>query len=467
MTCGGDGPTSTAPAAAPGHDGPSNIVFVLVDDLGWMDLGVQGNEWYPTPNIDRLAARGLRFTDAYAASPVCSPSRAAMMSGISGARTGITDFIPGHWRPYEELTVPTNRTQYLPPEYTTYAESLQDAGYETAYFGKWHLGWGGETYPGNQGFDTFHVQKGWGHFVPPIHFGPTYPEQEEGDYLTDLLTDMTVNFITDNQDDKFAVVCSHFAVHVPLAAPDELVDAAGKRAQPEDRIYNPTYVAMVQKVDEGVGRIMDHLDSLGLTEKTLFVFGSDNGGLRQIFNKSNDVLATDNAPLRDEKGSIYEGGIRVPFILSQPGTIAEGTVSHVPTTGLDLYPTFLDVAQAPAIDSLDGESLQPLWLNEDHGLADRTVFFHYPHYHHGRPAAAIRRGNYKLIKYFDRAGPELYQLADDLGETTNLYQEEPAVGESMLIELENWLAETNAPVPVPNPDFNEARRAEWGPRPKK
>ncbi|MEO0733976.1 MAG: sulfatase-like hydrolase/transferase, partial [Bacteroidota bacterium] len=290
-----------APAAA-----PSNIVFILVDDLGWMDLGVQGNPWYPTPNIDRLAAEGMRFTSAYAASPVCSPSRAAMMSGISGARTGITDFIPGHWRPYEELYVPTNRTQYLPGNYQTYAESLKEGGYTTAYFGKWHLGWGPEHSPAGQGFDTAHVQSGWGHFVPPIRFTPKYPKAQEGDYLTDLLTDMTVDFIAEQKDTNFLVVCSHFAVHVPLEAPDEMVDVAGKRAQPDDRVYNPTYVAMVEAVDAGVGRILATLDSLGLRENTLVVFGSDNGGLRQIFNKSDDVIATTNKPLRDEKGTLYE-----------------------------------------------------------------------------------------------------------------------------------------------------------------
>lgn len=466
--CGTAQPTSTAPAASPNSSAnqPTNIVFVLVDDLGWMDVGVQGNPWYPTPNIDKLAAQGLRFTDAYSASPVCSPSRAAMMSGISGARTGITDFIPGHWRPYEQLTVPTNRTQYLPTEYQTYGESLREAGYTTGYFGKWHLGWGKEHHPKAQGFDTAHVQEGWGHFVPPIHFNPGYEKQQKGDYLTDLLTDMTVDFITDNQEGPFAVVCSHFAVHVPLEAPEALVTAAAGRPQPTDRIYNPTYVAMVQKVDEGVGRIMDHLDDLGLSENTLFVFTSDNGGLRQIFNKSNDVLATSNEPLRDEKGSIYEGGIRVPFIVRQPGTVPAGRTVNVPITGLDLYPTFLDVADAAIPDSLDGNSLVDLWQDVTDFPTTRQLYFHYPHYHHGRPASAIRQGNYKLIKYYDQNKPELYDLNTDIGENIDLAEIQPDVAEVLLADLERWLEETNAPVPVTNPDFDESRRAEWGPRPK-
>ncbi len=444
---------------------PPNIVFLLVDDLGWMDLGVQGNPWYPTPNIDRLAARGMRFTDAYAPSPVCSPSRAAMMSGISGARTGITDFIPGHWRPYEALYVPTNRTQYLPAGYQTYAETLKQTGYTTAYFGKWHLGWGQEHAPRAQGFDTAHVQRGWGHFIPPIHFAPAYPEAKKGEYLTDVLTDMTLDFIEWNQDTNFLVVCSHFAVHVPLEAPDEMIKAAGSRAQPDNRVYNPTYVAMVESVDRNVGRILDRLDTLGLSENTLIVFGSDNGGLRQIYNKSDNVIATSNAPLRAEKGTLYEGGIRVPLLMAWPGTIPAGSTSEEPVTGLDLYPTFVDVAGGVIPDSLDGNSLTPLW-SDNTSWTPRQLFFHYPHYHHSRPASAVREGNFKLIRFFDQEEPELYDLAEDIGETRNLTAELPDLAARLLADLEGWLVQTEAPVPRENPDFDNARRMEWGPRPK-
>lgn len=463
--------TSPAPASPPKNvadnqaDEASNIVFILIDDLGWMDLSVQGNPWYPTPNIDRLASRGVRFTDAYAASPVCSPSRAAMMSGISGARTGITDFIPGHWRPYEQLTVPTNRTQFLPADYKTYAETLRDAGYATAYFGKWHLGWGAEHSPYAQGFDTAHVQRGWGHFLPPVKFIPEYPEAEKGDYLTDLLTDMTVDFIEEKKNDKFLVVCAHFAVHLPLEAPDEMVDAAGKRAQPENRVYNPTYVAMIESVDAGVGRILDKIDALALAEETMIVLTSDNGGLRQIFNKSDEVIATTNEPLRVEKGAIYEGGLRVPFMISQPGSIPVGVIDSTPVTGLDLYPTFVDVAGLPAIDSLDGKSLTTLWTHPGN-WADRQIFFHYPHYHHSRPAAAVREGQYKLIRFFDQAAPELYDLRRDIGEAKDLAAVRPALAARLLKDLNHWLEENNAPLPVPNPAFDQARRMEWGPRPE-
>ena len=464
FTC-GPAPESEMSRNGVSEERPPNILFVLVDDLGWMDLGVQGNPWYPTPNIDRVAAEGMRFTDYYAPSTVCSPSRAAMMSGLSPARTGITDFIPGHWRPYEALTVPTNRTQYLPGEVMTYAEALKSERYATAYFGKWHLGWGPEHAPRAQGFDTAHVQGGWGHFVPPIHFTPPYPA-DTGAYLTDLLTDMTIDFIEQHRDTQFLAVLSHFAVHVPLEAPDELVDAAGRRQQPTDRVYNPTYVAMVESVDRNFGRLIDRLDALGLRENTLVVFTSDNGGLRQIYNKSDDVIATTNAPLRDEKGSIYEGGIRVPLFMRQPGTVEVG-VTEVPATGTDLYPTFLDVAgvdRAVWPDTLDGVSLLPALKGET--LAERPLYFHYPHYHHGRPAAAVRWGDYKLIRYFDRAEPELYNLRADLGESTDLAATDPERANRLLTELNAWLAEVDAPLPVPNPDFDVARREEWGPRPE-
>lgn len=428
-----------------------------------MDVGVQGNDYYPTPNIDRLAARGMRFTDGYAAAPVCSPSRAAILSGMNGARTGITDFIPGHQRPYEALTVPTNRTQYLPGETVTFAERLQAAGYATAYFGKWHLGWETSQLPTAQGFDTAHVRRGWGHFVPPVRFNPPYPDMEEGDYEVDLLTAMTVNFMADHSDRPFLVVCSHFAVHVPLAAPDEMVKAAASRPRPTDRIYNPTYVAMVQKVDQSLGRVVDALDSLGIFEQTLLVFTSDNGGLRQIFDKRNGELVTDNAPLRDEKGSIYEGGLRVPFLVAQPGTVPAGGVESTPVGGLDLYPTFLAAAGLPSPGGLDGNDLSALWT----GTADfpvRKLYFHYPHYHHGRPAAAVRDGNFKLIRHFDQPTPELYDLANDLGETNDLASVDPLRTKTLLTDLNAWLEATDAPLPTPNPGFDPERREEWGRR---
>ena len=464
-------PFSCAPAPPSLPDGGGlparpNILFVLVDDLGWMDLSVQGNPWYPTPNIDRAAAAGLRFTDYYAPSTVCSPSRAAMMSGLSPARTGITDFIPGHWRPYEALTVPTNRTQYLPTSVVTYAEKLKEVGYRTAYFGKWHLGWGAEHGPRAQGFDTAQVQGGWGHFFPTVNLTPG-AAIDSGAYLADVLTDLTIDFIEENRDTQFLAVLSHFAVHLPLEAPDELVAGAAARAQPTDRLYNPTYVGMVESVDRNFGRLMDRLEALGLADNTLVIFTSDNGGLQQIYNKSDSILATTNAPLRDEKGSIYEGGLRVPMFLRLPGVVRSG-VTPVPATGLDLFPTFLDaagIARSRWPDTLDGNSLWPL-ATRGAELPDRQLFFHYPHYHHGRPAAAVREGDYKLIRYFGSESTELYDLAADISETTNLSDRRPAEERRLRTALDHWLTEIGAPLPVVNPEFDPARRQEWGARPQ-
>ena len=430
-----------------------------------MDLGVQGNPWYPTPHIDAAARAGLRFTNYYAPSTVCSPSRAAMLSGLQPARTGITDFIPGHWRPYEALTVPTNRTQYLPREVETYAERLQGAGYRTGYFGKWHVGFGPDHAPQTQGFDTAQVQHGWGHFFPTVGLSPG-AGVDSGAYLTDVLTDLTLDFIRDSRDEPFLAVLSHFAVHLPLEAPDEMIRAAGEREQPANRTYNPTYVAMLESVDRNFGRLMAGLDSMGLTERTLVIFTSDNGGLRQIYNKSDQVIATTNAPLRDEKGSIYEGGIRVPMFVRMPGTVRSGT-TDAPATGLDLFPTFVEAAgqrTGGTADTLDGTSL---WghLTTGEALPQRDLYFHYPHYHHGRPAAALREGNWKVIRYFGERLPELYDLANDLGETNNLAALRPETAERLLGKLNAWLEEVHAPLPVANPDFDPQRREEWGPRP--
>jgi uncharacterized sulfatase len=389
-----------------------------------------------------------------------------MMSGLHPVATGITDFIPGHWRPYERLTVPTNRTQYLPTEIVTYAEALKRADYATGYFGKWHLGWAEDQSPMAQGFDTAHVRGGWGHFVPPVQFSPSYPV-DTGQYEPDILTDMTIDFMADHREEPFLAVLSHFAVHVPLAAPEAAIAVAANREQPDDRIYNPTYVAMVESVDRSFGRLMDSLTALGLADRTLVVFTSDNGGLRQIFDKRNDELVTSNDPLRNEKGSLYEGGIRVPMFLWMPELIGAGE-TDVPATGLDLYPTFLELADAPfSIEQtkLDGTSLWGM-ATTGRDVPERDLYFYYPHYHHSEPAAAIRRGDYKLIRFFDREEPELYNLADDIGERNNLVHARPELAEELRLTLNMMLSAAGVELPVANPDFDPARRGEWGPRPK-
>jgi uncharacterized sulfatase len=450
---------------APEGDQKPNIVFILIDDLGWADLSCYGNTFHRTPRIDELASRGMLFTDAYAPSAVCSPSRAAIMSGQYPARVGMTDFIPGHWRPYERLTVPINRTQHLPLEEETYAEVLKQQGYATAYYGKWHLGWG-EFMPENQGFDDAAVSSGWGHFFPPVK---TDPDRglPEGTYLTDGLTTLAEDFMTANQDTNFLLVLSHFAVHVPLEAKAEKIAKYANYTGEGNGVNNATYAAMLESVDESVGRVVDKLEELGLTNNTAIFFFSDNGGLRQIFDKRDDIIVTNNAPLRDEKGTIYEGGIRVPLLAVWPGHFPAGQRSAEPVNGVDLFPTFCDIAGVDPNsrpDKLDGVSLLPILTGEGE-LEREALYFHYPHYHHSTPASAIRAGDYKLIEFLEDHHVELYNLRNDVSETQDLATELPQLRDSLYQQLQSWQRSVNAPMPTENLDFDPARRLEWGKHP--
>ena len=445
---------------------PPNLVFILVDDLGWADLPVYGNTFHETPNIDRLAAQGVRFTDAYAAAPVCSPTRASIQSGQYPARVGITDFIPGHWRPYEKVTVPTNRHQHLPLDITTMGEALQEAGYATGYFGKWHLG-GVQAGlgPEDQGYDEAVVYQGWGHFelgdklVPP-------QDVEPDDYLTDVLTDKSVAFVEAHQDAPFFVTLAHFAVHIPLEAQDSLIAKYEAKPKPDVGPGNPIYAAMIEHVDESVGRVLDALDSLDLAENTVVVFYSDNGGLVERFDKADGVVVSTNAPLRDEKGSLYEGGIREPLIVRWPGTVEPGQTSEALMTSPDLFPTFAEIAGAslPEDQTIDGISLVPV-LEGEAPDTSRAIYWHYPHYHHSAPAGAIREGDYKLIAFYDDGRLELYNLAEDAGETNNLADVMPEKAQALQAKLAQWRADVGAEMPMSNPDFDVARRGEWGTHP--
>ena len=451
------------PAATP----PPNIVFILIDDLGWADLPVQGHAFHETPNIDRLAREGIRFTSAYAAAPVCSPTRASIQAGQYPARLGITDFIPGHWRPFEQLIVPRNRTQHLPLDVITFAEALAEQGYATGYFGKWHLeNIDGDAFlPAEQGYDAAVIHRGWGHVELRDQLFPDQGPGVEPRYLANVLTDLGVGFIQENQGRPFLLMLSHFAVHIPLEAQPALIDKYEIKPRPEQGVNNVIYAAMVEQVDRSVGRILDALSDLGLSENTVVVFFSDNGGLSERFDRADDMVVTSNAPLRDEKGSLYEGGIRVPLIIRWPGVAAPG-ISDAVVSSVDVYPTFLDIArvQRPSNQLLDGISLVPLLRGEPPD-ADRTAYFHYPHYHHSVPASALRRGPFKLLEFYDAGRTELYNLTDDIGEQNNLAEEMPETTSELRALLAAWLASVGAEMPRRNPDFDPARRGEWGQHP--
>ncbi len=451
----GCGPTEDGESTA-----PPNIVFVLIDDLGWADLPAYGHTFHETPNIDRLAAEGLRFVNAYAAAPVCSPTRASIQSGQYPARLGITDFIKGHWRPFERLTVPINRTQFLPSEITTVGEALRAQGYATGYFGKWHLG-NPDITPAEQGYDEHFYHAGWGHFELAQKLFPAQDVAPE-DYLTEVITERGLAFIEDHRDRPFFLTLAHFAVHIPLEARQALIEKYTEKEKPAEGINNPIYAAMIEHVDLSVGRVLDKIDELGMSENTVVVFYSDNGGLYERFDQADGVIVTTNAPLRDEKGSLYEGGIREPLVVRWPGVVAGGTTSGALATSVDLFPTFVDLAGGtmPTDQAFDGTSLEPV-LRGAVPDAERALFFHYPHYHHSVPAGAIRQGDFKLIEFFDDGHTELYNLSEDIGETRNLADDLPELSAMMQRQLAEWRAQVGASMPVANPDFDEARRGEW------
>lgn len=437
-----------------------NIIFILIDDLGWRDLGCYGNRFHETPNIDRLAREGMLFTDAYATAPVCSPTRASILTGKYPARLGITDFIPGHQRPWAKLRVPPNLHQ-LPLEEVTIAEALKRAGYVSASFGKWHLG-GRKFFPDRQGFDTWVVTSG-GHFYP--HFKTT-PKMKihQGAYLADVLTDWAEAFIEQNRSRPFFLYLAHYAVHIPLQARKELIDKYRSKPKPEGGINNPVYAAMVEHVDHSVGRLLRKLDELNIADCTLVIFTSDNGGLRQRFDGQGPLVTT-NAPLRAEKGTLYEGGIRVPLIVRWRSVIKPNSVCHVPVCSADFYPTILEVAglEEEITPNIDGESLMPLFMGTG-GLKRNALYWHYPHYHHSSPAGAIREGDFKLIEFYEDEHLELYNLREDISEQSNLANRMPSKATELREKLTAWRKAIGAKMPMPNPDYDPARAHEWARR---
>lgn len=437
--------------------GKPNIVFILADDLGWTDLGVQGSKYYETPNIDRLAAQGMRWT-CYHNCQNCTPTRAALMSGQYAPRTGVytvggIDRFAWQTRPLR----PVDNVQNLPLDRITLAQSLKAAGYATGMFGKWHLGQQGEYHPGRRGFDEAIVSMGK-HF----DFATSPPtEHAAGQYLADFLTDKAVDFIRRQKDRPFFLYLPHFAVHSPLDAKPELIDKF--RAKPPVGGHrNPTYAAMIASLDEGVGRVLATLDELKLAENTVVIFSSDNGGVggyarEGIAKDSSDT--TDNAPLRSGKGSLYEGGTRDPFIVRWPGVTKPGSACDVPAIHVDVYPTLLDIAGAkpPANYVLDGESLVPLLRDAGASLQREAIYQHFPGYlgmgqgqWRTTPVGVIHAGDWKLMEFFEDGRLELYNLRLDLGETTNLATQMPDKAKELHAKLVAWRQAVQAPMPTPN-----------------
>ncbi len=445
--------------APPKGAGGWNVVFVLVDDLGWADLGCYGHRWHETPRVDQLAREGIRFTDAYAACPVCSPTRASVLTGKYPARLNLTDFIPGHLRPWARL-IPPRFNQQLPLEEVTVAEVLRKRGYATAAFGKWHLG-PRPYFPDHQGFDRFVVTFGR-HFrfrtVPPQTVPPGTPQ-------ADFLTEQAVQFIRQHRNRPFFLYLSYYLVHIPLEADPQRVQYFQNKPKPDQGIYNPTYAAMLESLDRNVGRLLDELDRLGLREQTVVIFTSDNGGLRQRFD-GQGPLVTSNHPLRGEKGSLYEGGIRVPAIVRWPGVVQPGRVCQVPICSVDWLPTVAHLAGAQVPEGVDGVSLVPVLQGAEH-LGREALFWHYPHYHHSTPGGAVRWGRYKLIEFYEDGRLELYDLREDLGEQHNLAEQKPRLAWFLRDLLHRWRAQVGARMPELNPNYDPQRAHLWGRRPRR
>jgi arylsulfatase A-like enzyme len=444
-------------AKAKDEDRPPNVVVILIDDLGWTDLACFGSDLYETPNLDRLASEGMRFTDAYAACTVCSPTRAAVMTGKYPARLHITDWIHGHDRPKAKLRPPA-WTEFLPLEEITMAEALAPAGYVSASVGKWHLGDEPDQWPDRHGF-TENVA-GFGKGSPSSYFSPyeipTLDDGPEGEYLTDRLAGEAVRFLEENQDRPFLLYLPHYAVHTPLQAKAELVERYRGKITPGTRHDNPVYAAMVHSMDEAVGRVVGTVDRLGLAEETLIVFTSDNGGL-----ELRDV--TDNAPLREGKGSSYEGGVRVPMIVRWPGVVPAGTACDEPVISNDLFATALEVSGVGGHEDLpDARSLAPLLRDPDASLDRDALFWHYPHYHPGgaTPYSAIRARDWKLIEFFEDDHVELYHLAEDAGESNDLAPTMPEKAEGLRARLASWRESVGAQLPRPNPAHDPSAAGE-------
>lgn len=444
-----------------------NVLFILVDDLGWKDLGCYGSRFYDTPNLDALAEKGIRFTDAYAASPVCSPTRAAIMTGKHPVRVNITDWIPGmsYKRAEDPELLPPEDIHNMPLNEITLAEAFSQKGYKTFFAGKWHLGETPEYYPENQGFD---INKGGhnkgsppgGYYAP--YNNPRLDDGPENEYLTDRLTDESIEFLKSYGDDPFLLYLAFYTVHTPIQGCDKYdayYQEARKNLPGEGKLKirdehrgktrlnqsDPEYAAMVRSMDENVGRILKYLEKTGLSKNTIIIFTSDNGGLTTTRNSG----PTSVLPLRAGKGWCYEGGIRVPLIVRVPG-MNEGKICSYPVTSMDYYPTLLELAgflKTPE-QHQDGKSFIE-YIEDPDKKHKRTLVWHYPHYHGStwRPGSAIRYNNWKLIEFYEEGKIELYNLEEDIGEQEDLFLKYPEKAKALKKKLHRYIDERKGKYP--------------------
>ena len=464
-----------------------NIVFILIDDMGWKDLNCYGSSFYETPNIDRLAREGMRFTDAYAACPVCSPTRASILTGKYPATVGITDWIDahGHLHPARGRLVDVPYLKHLPGKEYSLGRALQDGGYQPWHVGKWHLGCDGHL-PEDHGFD---VNIGGAHQGSPGsggYFSPwTIPPLEKvdvpaGTYLTDYLTDQTLELLHQRDDRPFFLNLCYYSVHTPIQAKTEKIAKyeAKAKAMGLDQVQtfaegelfpcqhkqgqrikrrlvqsDPVYAAMIESLDENLGRLFDQLDALGKGEDTVIFFTSDNGGLA-----TSEGSPTCNAPLAEGKGWMYEGGTREPLMVRWSGRIAGGSTCPTPVTSPDFYPTILELAGLEPIPTqhCDGTSIAPL-LHGAESIEREAIFWHYPHYGNqgGTPGSSVRSGDYKLIEFFEDGRLELYNLREDIGETKNLAASKPETTAQLHRLLREWRERVEARIPEPNPKWKD------------
>ncbi len=500
-----------------------NVIFFLVDDLGWTDVGSYGSNFYETPNIDKLADQGVKFTDAYAACHVCSPTRASIMTGKYPATINLTDWLPGRREfPFQKLSN-AKINQHLPYEEVTIAEALKEVGYKTAIIGKWHLG-EDPSNPMAHGFDMHLPNWAWGwpnkgYFAP---FGlEGFEDSKDGDYLTDRLTDEAVNYIESNKDNPFFLYMSHYAVHDPIQGRKDLVEKYSEKLKgthsnndpeyllegnpdnpndfskeelgelintPEYQSYkilpnglvkikqkqdNIEFAGMVESMDESLGRIVEKLEELEIDDNTIVIFYSDNGGMaaanvgnpKRIIaaDKQDWAFSTSNLPLRGAKGWLYEGGIRVPLIVKWPGKGKPGTESAVPLTSVDMFPTIMNMVGAAEKIGKEKEGVDISPLLKGDAMEKGPIYWHFPHYsNHGMqsPGGAIREGDYKLLEYFENGSVQLFNLKDDIGEQHDLSIIEVEKTKDLRDKLHQWRKDVDAQMMEPNPDYDALVKAD-------